>query len=66
VTAALQFGLGDEGNNAAFWGGCDDDSSTLPLPVGAWTFVAIVYSPTTPTSLALYVGNSSTTATISP
>jgi hypothetical protein len=63
---ALQFGLGDEGDNAAFWGGCDDYSSTLPLPVGKWTFVAIVYSPTTPTSLAFYVNDSSTTATITP
>jgi hypothetical protein len=62
----LQFGLGDQGNNTAFWGGCDDYSSTLPLPVGQWTFVAIVYSPTTPTSLTLYVNNSSTTATITP
>ncbi len=62
----LQFGLGDEGNNAAFWGGCDDYSSTLALPVGEWTFVAIVYSPTTPTSIVVYVNKASATATITP
>jgi hypothetical protein len=61
---ALQFGLGDRGDNAAFWGGCDDYSSALPLPVGQWTFVAIVYSPATPTSIALYVNASSATGTI--
>ena len=62
----LQFGLGDEGDNAAFWGGCDDYSSTLPLPVGQWSFVAIVYSPTTPTSIAVYVNDTSATATVTP
>jgi hypothetical protein len=60
----LQFGLGDQGDNAAFWGGCDDYSSTLPLPVGQWTFVAMVYSPATPTSIAIYVNNASATGTI--
>ena len=34
--------------------------------MGEWTFVAIVFSPATPTSLALYVKDSSTTATITP
>ncbi len=62
----LQFGLGDEGDNAAFWGGCDDYSSTLALPVGEWTFVAIVYSPATPTSVIVYVNKASATATITP
>jgi hypothetical protein len=60
----LQFGLGDVGDNAAFWGGCDDYSSTLPLPVGEWSFVAIVYSPATPTSITVYVNTTSATATI--
>ena len=60
----LQFGLGDEGNNAAFWGGCDDYASALPLTVGQWSFVAIVYSPTTPTSIAIYVNDTSATGTI--
>jgi hypothetical protein len=59
-----QFGLGDEGDNAAFWGGCDDYASTLPLPVGEWTFVAVVYSPTTPTSVAVYVNDINATGTI--
>jgi hypothetical protein len=63
---ALQFGLGDEGDKAAFWGGCDDSTSTLPLPVGQWTFVAIVYSPTTPTSITFYVNSTSATATVTP
>jgi concanavalin A-like lectin/glucanase superfamily protein len=62
----LQFGLGDEGDNAAFWGGCDDYASTLPLPVGQWSFVAVVYSPTTPTSIAVYVNDTSATATVTP
>jgi concanavalin A-like lectin/glucanase superfamily protein len=62
----LQFGLGDEGDNAAFWGGCDDYSSTLSLPVGEWSFVAVVYSPATPTSIAVYVNDTSATATVTP
>ena len=62
----LQFGLGDEGDKAAFWGGCDDYSSTLPLPVGTWTFVAIVYSPATPTSVVVYVNDTSATGTVTP
>jgi hypothetical protein len=62
----LQFGLGDQGDNVAFWGGCDDYSSTLSLPVGKWTFVAIVYSPATPTSITLYVDQTSATGTITP
>ncbi len=61
---ALQFGLGDQGDKASFWGGCDDYPSTLPLPVGEWTFVAIVYSPTTPTSITFYVDETSATGTI--
>jgi Concanavalin A-like lectin/glucanases superfamily len=61
---ALQFGLGDEGDSAAFWGGCDDYSSTLPLPEGEWSLVAIVYSPTTPTSIAVYVNDTSATGTV--
>jgi Concanavalin A-like lectin/glucanases superfamily len=60
----LQFGLGDNGDNAAFWGGCDDYSSALPLPVGEWTFVAVVYSPTTPTSIVVYVNDLTATGTI--
>jgi hypothetical protein len=60
----LQFGIGDQGDNAAFWGGCDDYSSTLPLPVGQWSFVAIVYSPATPTSLLVYVNDTSATGTV--
>jgi hypothetical protein len=62
----LQFGLGDQGDNAAFWGGCDDSTSSLPLPVGQWTFVAIVYSPSSPTSIAFYVNQTSGTGTITP
>ena len=61
---ALQFGLGDQGDKAAFWGGCDDYASTLALPVGKWTFVAITYSPTTPTSISVYVDATSATGTI--
>jgi hypothetical protein len=60
------FGLSDQGDKAAFWGGCDDYSSSLQVPVGTWTFVAVVYSPTTPTALTLYVDDASTTATITP
>ncbi len=60
----LQFGLADQGNNAGFWGGCDDYTSSLALPTGQWTFVAVAYSPSTPTSLTLYVNSSATTATV--
>jgi hypothetical protein len=62
----LQFGLADQGDKAAFWGGCDDHTSELPLTVGAWTFVALTYSPDAPTSLGLYVNDSFTTVTITP
>lgn len=63
---ALQFGIGDQGDNAAFWGGCDDYQSALPLAVGKWSFVAIVYSPATPTSIEVYVDGSSATGTVTP
>ena len=62
----LQFGLGDEGDKAAFWGGCDDYSSALQVPVSAWTFVAIVYSPATPTTILVYANDAPATGTITP
>ena len=31
-----------------------------------WSFVAIVYSPATPTSIAVYVNSTSATATVTP
>jgi hypothetical protein len=61
---AKQFGLGDDGDNAAFWGGCDDYQSALPLAVGEWTFVAVVYSPATPTAITVYVNDVTATGTI--
>jgi hypothetical protein len=36
------FGLGTQ-QNATFWGGCDNVGAGLP--VGAWTFVAAVFTP---------------------
>jgi hypothetical protein len=62
----LQFGLSDQGDKAAFWGGCDDITSTMALPIGKWTFVAIAYSPAAPGSLTFYVNGTSTTATVTP
>jgi hypothetical protein len=63
---AKQFGLGDLGNSASFWGACDDYQSTLPLPVGLWSFVAVVYSSATPTSVTVYVNDVTDTGTITP
>jgi hypothetical protein len=51
------FGLGDLGEKATFWGGCNDYTSDLALPVGSWSFFAIVYTPAVPTQTTLYVGN---------
>jgi hypothetical protein len=62
----LMFGIGEWGGNANFWGGCDDYESGLTIPVSntVWTFVAIVYSPTTPTTITFYVNDLSTTGTV--
>jgi hypothetical protein len=58
------FGLGDLGEKATFWGGCNDYTSDLVLPVGSWSFFAIVYTPTVPTQITLYVGNDVATGPI--
>jgi trimeric autotransporter adhesin len=60
----LQFGMADQGDNAGFWGGCDDYTSSMSLPVGQWSFVAIVYSSSSPNSLTIYVNDTSYTATL--
>ncbi len=31
-------------DTATFWGGCDDYTSTLTLPTGAWSFVALRFT----------------------
>lgn len=62
----LQFGLADQGDKAGFWGGCDDSTSSLALPVGQWSFVAIAYSASTPTTVTLYVNDSTTPITVTP
>jgi hypothetical protein len=51
------FGMGDLGDKATFWGGCNDYTSALVLPVGSWSFLAVVYTPAVPTQITLYVGN---------
>jgi hypothetical protein len=58
------FGLGDNGDVANFWGGCDDYASSLAIPVNAWTFAAIVYSPAIPTTITFYVGDLSGTGSL--
>jgi hypothetical protein len=58
------FGLGDLGEQATFWGGCNDYTSDLMLPVGSWSFFAIVYTPAVPTQITLYVGNGIATGPI--
>jgi hypothetical protein len=66
----LQFGIGDQtGDQATFWGGCDDFVSSLVIPVStvatpAWTFVAMVYSQDTNTTITVYVNDTSTQGTI--
>jgi hypothetical protein len=37
------FGIGFPGGNAAAFVGCDDLTSTFPLPVGTWSFVLLNY-----------------------
>jgi Concanavalin A-like lectin/glucanases superfamily len=59
----LMSGLGDYGDKANFWGGCDDYAS-IRIPIGSWTFVAIVYAPTAPTSITFYVDDQSATGTV--
>jgi len=61
---ALMFGVGVYGGAANFWGGCDDYESGLTIPLSAWTFVAIVYSPTIPTTITFYVNKLSATGTV--
>ncbi len=59
-----QFGLGDESDNAAFWSGCNDYQSTLSIPPNVWTFVAVVYTPSIPTNITVYVDNVAATGSI--
>jgi hypothetical protein len=56
-------GLGDYDNKANFWGGCDDYAS-IPISIGSWTFVAIVYTPAAPTTITFYVDAQSATGTV--
>jgi hypothetical protein len=63
---AKMFGIGDLGDKVTFWGGCDDFTSGLMLPVGAWSFVAIVYTPDILTEVTFYVGDQSSFAGIAP
>jgi hypothetical protein len=58
------YGLGDSGDRANFWGGCDDFRSTLAIPVGVWTFVAITYTPAFPKQITFYVNGQAETAPI--
>jgi Concanavalin A-like lectin/glucanases superfamily len=51
------FGMGDLGDKATFWGGCNDYTSALALPIGSWSFLAVVYTPAVPTQITLYVGS---------
>jgi hypothetical protein len=51
------FGLGDLSEKATFWGGCNDYTSPILLPVGSWSFFAIVYTPAVTTQITLYVGS---------
>jgi hypothetical protein len=60
----LVFGLGDLTEKATFWGGCNDYTTDLALPVGSWSFFAIVYTPAVPTQITLYVGDGSATGPI--
>jgi hypothetical protein len=60
----LVFGLGDLHDNATFWGGCNDYTSDLTLPVGSWSFFAVVYTPAVPTQVTLYVNDRSATGPI--
>lgn len=63
--SGLMFGIGDQSNTqATFWGGCDDDVTSLTLPVNTWSFVALVYSQSTPGSFTMYVNGSSLTGSI--
>jgi hypothetical protein len=58
------FGIGDMTDQANFWGGCNDYTSGLMVPVGSWSFVALVYSPMISTEITIYVGDRALTGTI--
>jgi hypothetical protein len=60
----LQYGFGvQDGDEAYFWAGCDDyESPTLTVPLAtaqtpAWTFVALTYSQSAPTTINVYVNS---------
>ncbi len=50
----LMFGIGRQGGNSTFWGGCNDRGSTSPLPLDTWTFVGIVLEDAT--TVTIYTG----------
>ena len=57
---ALMFGIGVKNNDlATIWEGCNDDISTLAVPLNMWSFVAVVFSSASPTAYTLYVNNQS-------
>jgi hypothetical protein len=59
------FAIGDQANDlASFWSGCNDYESALLIPVNLWSFVAVVYSSATPTTITIYVNALSATGTI--
>jgi Concanavalin A-like lectin/glucanases superfamily len=60
------FGLGDVTDQAFFWGACNDYSSGITIPTGQWTFVAIVYTPSVPTQITIYVNKRADTGPIQP
>ncbi|MEO8427805.1 MAG: LamG domain-containing protein [Verrucomicrobiota bacterium] len=39
------FGVGYVTNGLSFWGGCQDYTSKLEIPLGKWSFVAISHDP---------------------
>ena len=49
------FGLILEGTQLSLWGGCDDSTSTVSVPLNTWSFVAINYTGSTETFF--YDGN---------
>lgn len=48
--SSLMFGLGYEGGTT-FWGGCNDYVAPSTFATSAWTFVAVVFTPTNGISL---------------
>lgn len=57
----LMWGFAFQGNSG-FWGGCNDYISNVAIPVGSWSFAALVFTP--PNTVRVRVGSTAMNGTI--